>query len=480
VTGNKPSVEFAQIIIDSNILLSTITYEKSDSILFNVLIQKKLAWALFIAISIKDTIRSRKVTEAIMAFEDRIARDDALATWGFSFDSLLSNKRAGLTKKEENKIIEDLEKRLKRISTTMLASSNIKKFCIEHAALRLARHYRRQNKTDETKRVILKYGDELRKLAEMSVPLIAFSHYEELRLIYQEYGLVSEATSLDATLQRLGKDVTASFKTIQTPCNIPQEEFENYISHLLDGEISAVLCKICLQFIPKKAQAEIGLRSIAEKCVITYKIRRQMYDHNGRLVASLDSIDNDIIGHLISHISQLMQLEIPFLHCAMSGFINKFEMTKDKIIELIFKSPIFDQHNKEFVEAGVQAYLNENHLVAAHLLIPQIEAAIRNLLNLAGGSVIKPNINGGFDYRTLGDLLKDDLLNKILDDCFGTDFIFYFKILFLEKLGWNIRNNICHGISKVESIQKHVTDRIMHVLLLLANVRFANDEGTIK
>lgn len=479
VTRNRPSIESAQTMIDSNISLTAIIHENTDSVLFNVLVPKKLAWALSTAISINDQNRARKAVEAMMSYEDRVAIDDTPATWGFSFDNLLLNKKAGLAHEEKAKIIDDLEKRLERISATF-ESGNTTKWCIEHTALRLAQYYRQQNKKDEAKRVVLKYGEALKSLAEMSTPLIASSHYEELRSIYQDYGLVDEANALDVKLQEIGPKVVADFKKIKTPVQISQDQFEGYIHQLLDGEFSTVLCRICFEFIPQKEQAEIGLRDIASKCVFTYNIRRQMYDADGRLVANLDAIDTDLNGHLIAHISQLMQIEIPFLHHVLSGFIDKFEMTKDKTIELIFESPVFEQHKRGIIENGIQAYLDGNHLVATHLLIPQIEAAIRTLLKLAGGSIIRPNKNGGFDYRTLGDLLNDDLLNKMLTDCFDTDFVLYFKILFSEKLGWNIRNDICHGITREEAIQKPVTDRIMHVLLLLANVRFAKPDGSIE
>ena len=476
VTGNKPSLEFAHIMMDSNITLSTLT-QNDNEILSSVLVPKKLAWALSAAIFINDKIRTRKAVEAMMAYEDRISKDDTPATWGFSFDNLLTNKKAGLSDSERAKILDDLEKRLERISATFEAG-NSAKWCMEHAALRLAQYYRQQSKLDDAKRIILKYGEALKGLAEVSTPLIASSHYEELRALLQDYGMVDEAKAIDVKLQEIGPEVVATFQKVRTPFEIPQEQFEGYIAELLSGDFKEVICKIGFEFIPKREQAEVGLRKIAEQCVLTYNIRRQMYDADGRLVANLDSIEDDLNRHLIAHISHMMQIEIPFLHFALSGFIQRFELTKDKIVSLIFQSPIFEPQKKDFLELGIQAYLDGNHLVAAHLLIPQIEAAIRTLLKLAGGSIIRPNKRGGFDYRTLGDLLNDELLNKMLQDCFGKDFLLYFKILFGEKLGWNIRNDICHGITRAEALQKPVTDRIMHVLLLLAHVRFADQQGT--
>ncbi len=131
---------------------------------------------------------------------------------------------------------------------------------------------------------------------------------------------------------------------------------------------------------------------------------------------------------------------------------------------VIFQSPIFDEHSRGIIDAGIEAYLNDNHLVAAHLLTTQIEPAFRNLLLGAGVSVLKPNDIGGFDYITFGTLLSYSQLK----DALGEDFIFYLKLLFTESRGWNVRNNICHGLLRSEFIQKPITDRIMHVLFLLS------------
>ena len=106
-------------------------------------------------------------------------------------------------------------------------------------------------------------------------------------------------------------------------------------------------------------------------------------------------------------------------------------------------------------------------MTAVHLLIPQIENALRVLLEKAGGSVLKPARGGGFNLKVLDDLLRDPLLIQV----FGEDIVFYFHALLVDPRGWNLRNCVCHGLCDASEFGPSMSDRIIHVLLCLALVR---------
>ena len=98
------------------------------------------------------------------------------------------------------------------------------------------------------------------------------------------------------------------------------------------------------------------------------------------------------------------------------------------IIDYLYESPIFDERRKEFFEIGIDAYLNNQFMIFLHILIPQIEAIIRNLVEMIGLPVLKPSRAGGFNYRTLDDLLRDKHITKV----FREDLSLYLRILFTD------------------------------------------------
>lgn len=472
VAGKKSDISFARMIIDGNLEIPALISDgkDTDSLIAKILVPKKLNRALTLSISINDQNRIRKSIEATIAYEDRIAEDDKQATWGFSFDNLMTGQRDVLTGDEKKKLVNDLEKRLERITPE---SGEKDHWGVENIVNRLAPYYRKIADLENAKRVVLKYGEVFEAMAATCIPSIASSHYDDVRARYQEYGLTTEAKRLEVILQELGEKVFSEFKTVSVKHEIPQEEIDNQIAGLIDGELSVALTRLVLYFIPKKEKEGDSLKEIANESIFFYLSANKLHDADGRLVATIGPIESDFDGRLITHISQNMQFGAYFLHLSISRLIEKFVLSKDDIVNLIFQSPIFDEHSRGIIDAGVDAYMNGNHLVAAHLLTPQIEPAFRNLLKGAGVSILKPNDIGGFDYITFGTLLCSPYLKNI----FGEDAIFYLKLLFTESRGWNVRNNICHGLLRSEFIQKPITDRIMHVLLLLSFIRDQRGKG---
>jgi len=64
-------------------------------------------------------------------------------------------------------------------------------------------------------------------------------------------------------------------------------------------------------------------------------------------------------------------------------------------------------------------------------------------------------------------LLRDENIEK----CFDTNVSFYFRTLLTDQRGWNLRNDVCHGICPTTVFDSASADRVMHVILCLALVR---------
>ena len=72
--------------------------------------------------------------------------------------------------------------------------------------------------------------------------------------------------------------------------------------------------------------------------------------------------------------------------------------------------------------------------------------------------------------RAFDDLLRDERV----ESCIGTDSTFYFRMLLTDQRGWNMRNEVCHGISPSGAFNNSTADRIFHVILCLALIREKN------
>ncbi|KAB2902378.1 MAG: DUF4209 domain-containing protein [Anaerolineae bacterium] len=155
-------------------------------------------------------------------------------------------------------------------------------------------------------------------------------------------------------------------------------------------------------------------------------------------------------------------------------------------IQLYHLMPIVDNNpfvppGQEVIYAkGLLAGFNDDFLVAAHLLIPQIEGSIRYLL------VQKGVITSGLD----NDLIQDEYpLNKIiylpeLKEILGEDIVFDLQGLLVERYGSNIRNLAAHGLMLSEEFFSMqivylwwLTYRLCYLPLLALNRQATSDQS---
>lgn len=249
---------------------------------------------------------------------------------------------------------------------------------------------------------------------------------------------------------------------------------EGHIAKIIEGDLQTVLMRIAVYYLPKKEEVIKQLKDLSEKHPLSYLFTHKILDSEGRVISTVGSLEEDIDGHIALQISQNMQIGSFFLRDTISTLIKKFNLDAKSIVEYFYESPIFDERRKEFFTQGIKAYLNNEFLIALHILIPQIEALIRNLAEKIGIPVLKYPRSGGFNYRTLDDLLRDKGIINVLTE----DMCVYLRILFTDPRGWNLRNNICHGISQIDDFNQIIADRVFHALLCLSLVREENGDDS--
>ena len=110
---------------------------------------------------------------------------------------------------------------------------------------------------------------------------------------------------------------------------------------------------------------------------------------------------------------------------------------------LILVNSPFVPKNREYIYAeGLQAGLRGNFLLAAHLLIPQIENSIRYLLHQCGVITSKNTSQGIQDEYDLNTTLYLIELENII----GKDLCFDLQGLLTNRFGTNLRNRMAHGL----------------------------------
>lgn len=419
----------------------------------------KIKRAIQVAISLNATDLIENAKNATIELENDIAENDKRGLWGFSYDILVGNKKVDLTAEEEEKIIKALELRFEELSN----EPKLNPWNAESAAGRLAEYYQKNRNKQKVKEVILQLGKAYETNEKNECVMQVFSSLQHLHKIYTTYGLQEEANAVLIRLRKLGPKIKEELQPISSSVEIPNDKLDAFINFMLEGEPKLIFHKIIQYFIPKKDDIIGKMFEDAKTFPLIYDIQTCIHDNKGRVIATIGSLEDDTDGHLIHELSQSLSLQAIFLRNIFNKIINDKILDVNDFMGFIKYSSVISETRYTIIQRGIQAYYDNDLVVAIHILIPQVEEAIRNLIELAGGVVLKKDRGGGFQLKTFDEILRDEIVNQVL----GEDIQLYLRVLFTDPRGWNLRNDVCHGISEIESFSFQSIERIVHVLLIL-------------
>ncbi|SOD20712.1 DUF4209 domain-containing protein [Nitrosomonas ureae] len=425
---------------------------------------KKITRAYKVASNLQNTELIQKCIASAINLEDKIAEDDKAGLWGFCFELFILGKSKYLSTEQENKLITDLEARLTRVS------SDHSPWVCESAGIPLATYYRNKEQLDDVRRVIEVVGNSFESSCEGLPAIQASSWYQHAYDIYISFNMQENAAKVTKKISQIGPDVLESMQEFSYSKEIPKEKFDIYLDSITNGGLETTFNRMAVNFLPKKDQVERQVLDLAKNHPISYLFTKTLQDYKGRPVATIGGIEDDLEGNTIHQLSRNMEIDSFFLRHSFRKAVEVYGPSAQEITEFIFLSPIFEESKRGIVQTGVQAFLQQDYVAAIHILVPQAEAAIRSLVEFMGGITLRKNRQGGLQLRTFDDLLRDETVEQ----CFGTDSTFYFRILLTDQRGWNIRNDVCHGISPINVFNYLTADRIMHVMLCLAQVKERN------
>lgn len=257
---------------------------------------------------------------------------------------------------------------------------------------------------------------------------------------------------------------------------VSKEQVEEFLRPWTEAELFNGLNLLVAGFIHERNAAEQRVRELSQQFPITYLATSSIIDHTGRETAQVGSVDQDKDGQVVRNISQMMEFVAHLLRLVIDRLIQARGLDAERTIEFLSRSPAFDPKQRLVLESGIRAYFSQDWIVAIHVLVPQIENTVRRIVVTSGGSGVKKGRDGAMTLKTLDDLLRDELFVQTV----GNDLAGYFRILLTDQRGWNVRNEVCHGLMPAGKYNPKVADRLLHALLCLGRLeaRTRQDEPT--
>jgi hypothetical protein len=171
-------------------------------------------------------------------------------------------------------------------------------------------------------------------------------------------------------------------------------------------------------------------------------------------------IDSEIIGELNHHIL------LTDLHIASS--VKKLQDAKKisskNFIDFLSDCGL-DESLLKLIANGIERHFEGNYIASIHVLIPQVEATLRYLLNKKGITTLKTKGDIIMDNE-LGGLLRDAAYSNVLPE----DLVKSLELKYTEQVGMNLRNSVSHGLLDYTAFTYAESLATVRAILLLAQL----------
>lgn len=195
---------------------------------------------------------------------------------------------------------------------------------------------------------------------------------------------------------------------------------------------------------------------ISGKYIITSLFSKSFLDREGHLVKSVPPLDLQdpqkdekvFRAHMLVYVTDRRNLdESIFLRLAYDKLRNQGYVSMDDLDFLVDRNAVIPDDRKEIIKRGLQLGVNGELYAAIHILLPQMENLIRELVKMCGDTVTFLREDGTEEFKPLSELLESRNLKESYDE----NFLFTLSTLLNERGGPNLRNENAHGfLSPIE------------------------------
>lgn len=458
----KSPIDAARIAADSYAAIGPLALDRGAMIRAG----DRLARGLQIALQIKDpTGRIEAARDALFALYERF---DHTAGWMTLFKTFDYFPKVPLTTDQRDRMTAGLERHITDISSRPQGAQPIETLPV---AAQLAAYYRKVSREEDARRVVRASGQAVeRAAATASSAALAYAWLEMAYGFFRDSGLKEDAQRVLLACRQKGEETLAQMPTTTVTYTFSEEEIASLEAgrkRVIGGTLEQALYEIALGFIPDIARCrELLAEWVRTSPIFGLTGTSQMRE--GQTVGRAGAPSTDPDGALVVFLRDQISLRAGQLGWLLDSIREKFDVTTDALVDYLYGSVVFATEFRPLIREGIDAYLKGDQVKALSVLVPQIENALRRLLRMLGQPPNKAKRGGTMTEKTLNDLLEHEPeLRRFL----GEDVNLYLLTFLADGRGQNLRNRISHGLKTAEEFHRGYSDRVLHILLVLAGVR---------
>jgi hypothetical protein len=384
--------------------------------------------ALTLAISLNDRGRISQARDALFDLHRRIVDPSNVGHCFFLFDDLYSQReKAACDEGHVARIVSEVEALL-TVWADPQSGDLFNPEAARKAWRRLIGHYRSVDSQEDVCRVTRAFAAAVEHQATRSDPIHSHGQLEHLIGDYLEVEMRQEADELIGRVKALGPQAADSMVEIHTPVSINPVVLSSFADELTAGGVEQAVLQLAGPFVPAGDQLRESLeRSSAKFFFLSRTPLAKLEDGLTRSLVGGRQEDEE--GRFVDEIKSYVEFGAPFLATVLDRLIERYGLTAEGFVELLYLAPIFQEERRSLLVDGMRQYLAGDQIAAIHILVPQVEHALRTLLRLVGGATSKQK-QEVFQERTLHNVLEDPRMVNL-----SGDYMRYFRCLLTDSRG---------------------------------------------
>lgn len=338
------------------------------------------------------------------------------------------------------------------------------------------------NQQEEISEVMLKIGESYELDAEKkgNTNLIKAEFYQMAAWHYANIGERKKVYNLKVKIKSTFKNAASSneYKTISTTQSIPVKQLEEETKEFFKDSIDATLAAVSYSNAFIINIEKIALQAAKQAENPLYKLIDFGRIEGNRKVFSTQN-DDDLVKLLLF---QHYEIELEVTFSTIVNFIwNKMidkGLTAQMVRERILESEYMNDTQSELISVGIDRFFAEDYVSALHILVPQFESYFRTFFEWGGFPTTSLKNNGIQYEQNFNDFLRQEFVRKVLDK----NLLFMIEFVMVEQLGKNLRNNIAHGLSDINTFRKNNCLIVIYLFWKITSIKwkFEPDKNKLK
>lgn len=310
---------------------------------------------------------------------------------------------------------------------------------------------------------------------EQKSELVRAHFLEEALQHYMNVGLAEYYDNLKVKIKTAYQQAVTNgeFKPILGSIELPQKDIDAEIQPYLEVSLDEAVMYLSREvtFIPDIDRIENETKNQMATISLADLVGRSLVSDGKKIFQTID--DDDTYKANVNR-NYMWEIQLkgnvilkPLIEKLMAKGLNATHIM-DK-----FKSwGYLDEESESFIRVGVERFFEQDYVSSMHILVPQLEAVVRNFFGKVGfaTTVIR---KGTVQYeQTFNEFLERQDIKQAIPKNIHK----YISILLVEQTGYNFRNKIAHGLIGPTECNRLNNILILHVYLVITMFRLEKTE----